>query len=159
MSKAESPKITVRRATLLDVPALLGPMLSFLKEAEHESPTEEDEKYLVLELMGAVQPTSQFVILIAEQHKGKRRDFAGYAVFDLRLDIFGRVMAWGHQLYVAPAFRGRDVAENLIKFGEEMVFSAGVKRIFLDTEHPDFFERGFGYKPKYTVLEKVKEEK
>ena len=145
---------SVRRATIADYPRLMILMYAYISEFEDKPEISEDEKNAMRRSVMDAILNDDFIFAIAELTKYKKSYAIGYGAFDLRPDIFGKVMGWGHHLYVDPKFRQSGVTGQIVNFAENFSRSAGAKEFYIDTKIPGLFRKKFNYKDLYVVLKK-----
>ena len=147
-------KYSIRIAEIKDAPALVHMALDYLREAEGKELTEQDKAGVASSILRGMA-TQAVIILIAERPKKRGLvEEIGYSVFDIRDNIYGRLIAWGHHIYVKPEHRGGNVAVSMIKLAEALSLSLGAVEAYIDTARPALFKRKFGYKDKYVVVSK-----
>jgi GNAT superfamily N-acetyltransferase len=150
-------KFSIRQAGVKDLPVLMSMMRKYLAEVEHL--TMDDEKFEKAQLSILKGIVTQSVMVLLIEGESKRRKTIGYGVFDLRPNIFGDLIAWGHHFFVEPSFRNSNVAEESLQFAESMARRAGATEFYIDTARPEIYKRRLGYTDKYVVVAKSLEEK
>lgn len=145
---------SVRRATIADFPRLMMLMYAYISEFEGKPEISDDEKNKMRQSVMEALLNNDFVFALAELTKYKKSYAIGYGAFDVRRDIFGQVVGWGHHLYVDPKFRQSGVTLQIMDFVEQFSREAGAKEFYIDTKIPGLFKRKFGYEDLYVVLKK-----
>jgi len=147
-------KIIIRQANIADFPALMVLILRYLQENENFKPDEKPEKAdnVRVEIWNGLLNNLIMVFVAEKATKRNKKQLIGYGIFDLRNDIFGDIIAWGHHLFVEKEYRDKGVAERLLKSGEEFAKQHNAKAFYIDTARPDWFKRKLGYSPLYQVL-------
>jgi GNAT superfamily N-acetyltransferase len=153
-NKPQISSATVRQATIKDFPRLMVLLFDYLAEFEHKPDLTEEVKERVRRTVFTALARALVVVLVAEKTKHGKPYMIGFAVFDLRPDIFGELIGWGHQLYIVPEFRRGPVMAMLLGAAEKLAVEAGVKEAYIDTPIPKLFRKRFGYKDLYQVVVK-----
>jgi len=151
---SENKNIILRKATLLDLPKLLPLMYQYLPELENHGKLTDEDKNAVSRTVFLALLTGSVIMLVAEIAKKKQTQLVGYGVFDVRPDIFGDLMAWGHQLYVDKEYRRLAVSDMLVAEVERLAAELGAKKFYIDTPMPEYFMNKFGYGDLYRVVVK-----
>lgn len=153
MLEQKSNEFVIRIATLADFPRLIFMIFDYLVEFEQAVMNDTVKDKVRKSIFEALRDNSA-VFLLAEKFKHNKPHLVGYGAFDIRPDIFGDLIAWGHQLYVEPKQRSSSATKQMMTFAEQFAFSAGANEFYIDTPIPKYFKHKFGYSDLYSVLKK-----
>jgi hypothetical protein len=144
----------IRMATLADFPSLISMVFDYLTEFEGAQ-LDDGKKQAVRNSVFLALQQQKMLIAVAQRERHGKVQLVGYGVADVRPDIFGQLVGWGHHLFVAPKWRSKEnIAAELIKFGEAEAVRRGAIQFFIDTPRPKFFKEKLGYKDLYQVVVK-----
>jgi hypothetical protein len=149
----KSNEVIVRVATLADFPRLISMMFDYLVEFEKAALDDAIKDKVRKNIFDALKGGS-VTFLLAEKFKHNKPYLVGYGAFDVRPDIFGNLIAWGHHLYVEPKQRSSSATKQIMTFAEQFAFSAGANEFYIDTPIPKYFKHKFGYSDLYSVVKK-----
>lgn len=152
MSRQNHKKsFTVREAQLTDMPTVMLLIYKYLDDVEKEELRDEAHKDQIRWTVYKAFFAHEITVVVTE---AAGKTIVGYGVFDLRPDIFGDSIAWGHHVYFLPNFRRRGLTGRMLQFAEELARKANAKKFFIDTAFPTYFKKHFGYKDLYSVVVK-----